>query len=291
MERVRRLARLWDWLPAFRAAAESEQVTAASRTLSVSPSAVSRTLKLLEADLGRSLFDRRGRSITLNPAGEVLLAAVRTAMRTLDEALSVMAEEQFVGPVMIASVEPLTSACVAPALQDLMRLHPGVTPQLSVAAPADVVAALLRGDVDVAFLHEAVDDPHVALTPLGHMPLSVFATPAHSAVGEKRLSGHAFVALSPNPRGVSRDGWPAGLPRRVAAEVDGFASAAALCAHGGWLAVLPDVLAADYPVVRVRGPKLTPLPLFAVFREHLPFGGRAEAVVSAVAGRLAARGE
>src|SRR5688572_4700021 len=88
VERLRRLATLWNYLPGFRAVAESQHLPTASHLLFVSPSALSRTIRLLEEDLGRSLFDRVGRNIELNAAGRRLLSGVRDAMRLVDEVLA-----------------------------------------------------------------------------------------------------------------------------------------------------------------------------------------------------------
>ena len=40
--------RIWNWLPAFRAVAETEHLPTASDLLHVTPSALSRTIRLLE---------------------------------------------------------------------------------------------------------------------------------------------------------------------------------------------------------------------------------------------------
>ncbi len=84
----RRQAALWGWLPAFRATAETGSLSAAARMLEVSPSAVSRSLKLLEEEIGEALFDRvEGSALRLNPAGVKLFTQVRTAMRLVDDGL------------------------------------------------------------------------------------------------------------------------------------------------------------------------------------------------------------
>lgn len=84
----RRQAALWGWLPAFRATAESGSLSAAARMLEVSPSAVSRSLRLLEEELGEVLFDRvEGTALRLNAAGTKLFTQVRAAMRLVDDGL------------------------------------------------------------------------------------------------------------------------------------------------------------------------------------------------------------
>lgn len=74
-------------LPAFRAAARLQNLRAAAEELHLTHSAVSQQIKLLEAQLGFSLFDRRGRSLVLNAAGAALQRAVEPALDRLDEGL------------------------------------------------------------------------------------------------------------------------------------------------------------------------------------------------------------
>ena len=124
MERFKRLTSLWAWLPTFRAVAEEQHVSRAARQLGVSPSAVSRMLGLLEDDIGQPLFNRVGRRIQLNAAGEHLLSGVRSAMRLVDESLSLVAGSQFVGAVVVSSAEPVTRGFLLPALDELREAHP-----------------------------------------------------------------------------------------------------------------------------------------------------------------------
>ncbi|HEY7516551.1 MAG TPA: LysR family transcriptional regulator, partial [Vicinamibacteria bacterium] len=58
----------------FRAVAEERSFTRAAGRLHVSQSAVSRQVKLLEEELGETLV-RRGRRLSLTPAGDLLLGA------------------------------------------------------------------------------------------------------------------------------------------------------------------------------------------------------------------------
>ena len=74
-------------LPAFRAVARLENLRAAAEELSLTHSAVSQQIKLLEEQLGFVLFDRRGRRIALNAAGAALLRAVEPALAQLDDGM------------------------------------------------------------------------------------------------------------------------------------------------------------------------------------------------------------
>src|SRR5262245_9460417 len=88
MPRFRRVADVWNWLPAFRAVAEHESIHAAAAALCLSPSALSRTVRLLEDALGVRLFERLGNRLKLTSIGEQLLSIARDAMRRVDDGLS-----------------------------------------------------------------------------------------------------------------------------------------------------------------------------------------------------------
>src|SRR5246127_3047369 len=72
-------------LTAFRSVAELQNLRAAAETLHLTHSAVSQQIRGLEEQLGFELFDRRGRRVVLNPAGEALLRSVQTALSQLDD--------------------------------------------------------------------------------------------------------------------------------------------------------------------------------------------------------------
>ncbi len=72
-------------LPTFRTVAALGSLRAAAEELHLTHSAISQQLKLLEEQLGFVVFDRRGRRVVLNAAGEALLRAVEPALAQLEE--------------------------------------------------------------------------------------------------------------------------------------------------------------------------------------------------------------
>ena len=78
-------------LPAFRAVAEMQNLRAAAESLHLTHSAVSQQLRGMEAQLGFQLFERRGRRVVLNPAGQALLRSVQAALATLDDGVQAAA--------------------------------------------------------------------------------------------------------------------------------------------------------------------------------------------------------
>ena len=78
-------------LTAFRAVAELENLRAAAESLHLTHSAVSQQIRGLEDQLGFALFERRGRRVVLNPAGQALLRSVQAALATLDDGVQAAA--------------------------------------------------------------------------------------------------------------------------------------------------------------------------------------------------------
>ena len=72
-------------LPTFVAVAQLQNLRAAADQLSLTHSAVSQQIGVLEDRLGFKLFDRRGRRVVLNAAGEALLGSVAPALQRIQE--------------------------------------------------------------------------------------------------------------------------------------------------------------------------------------------------------------
>ena len=72
-------------LPTFVAVAKHQNLRVAAEELSLTHSAVSQQLAGLEDRLGFKLFDRRGRRVVLNAAGEALLGSIAPALERIQE--------------------------------------------------------------------------------------------------------------------------------------------------------------------------------------------------------------
>ncbi|HEU5397262.1 MAG TPA: LysR family transcriptional regulator [Verrucomicrobiae bacterium] len=71
-------------LRVFSAVAESGSLVVAAGKVHLTPSAISHSLKSLETDLGCRLFERVGKRMVLNQAGEQLLAHIQGPLSALD---------------------------------------------------------------------------------------------------------------------------------------------------------------------------------------------------------------
>jgi len=132
-------------------------LTAAARTLGMTPAAASATLKRPEAQLGTRLFERSTRAMRLTSQGQILLDYAQRAFELLDEGESQVAADRatLVGTVRVAASSDLTRTLLLPLFDEFMQAHPGLQLQLSVA---DRVLDVMRDEVDVAIRYGALAD-------------------------------------------------------------------------------------------------------------------------------------
>ncbi|HEY6498395.1 MAG TPA: LysR family transcriptional regulator [Streptosporangiaceae bacterium] len=131
-------------------------VTAAASALGYSAPAVSQQLAALEREVGLPLTERAGRGIALTPAATVLVAHTDALLAQLNSAEADLAElrDQVAGRVALAAFPSAATAVVAPAWTALSPAAPHIQLDLEVMEPEESLPAVLRGEVDIAVVHE-----------------------------------------------------------------------------------------------------------------------------------------
>jgi DNA-binding transcriptional LysR family regulator len=247
IDRLRRLIEFWNWLPAYRAVAETEHVRTAAERLRVSPSALSRSIGLLEENLGEQLFEREGRGIRLNRAGQEFLESLRAAMRLIEDGLKAVESNALAGTFYVAIPDNLFRLLLG-GLRSLQDEHPELKVQVIDNPNGGTNPMLARGHLDLAFTSnpEASDD--VVVEKFVETTNGVYCGTDHPLASEVRptveqIAAHSFVTYG---KDEARDSWPAETPRRIAMHVERLQSAVESTAFGGLLSILPDHVAAPY---------------------------------------------
>jgi len=115
-------------LTAFIAIADGRSFRAAARTLGVSPSALSHSMRGLEARIGVRLFNRTTRSVALTDAGEKLLRRVVPAIADLEDAVNDAASsrDRPSGSIRISASESAAKPIVRDVLPDFLVAYPDI---------------------------------------------------------------------------------------------------------------------------------------------------------------------
>jgi DNA-binding transcriptional LysR family regulator len=110
-------------LATFVRVAEDGDFSAAARTLSLTPSGVSKRIARLEDGLGRRLLQRSSRSMRLTPEGENFLEAARRVLSAMEEAKAVGSATS-TGTLRICCVPTFARYQLAPMIPAFRRLYP-----------------------------------------------------------------------------------------------------------------------------------------------------------------------
>jgi len=136
----------------LKAVAEAGSVRQASRDLNLSQSAITKSVQMLEAELGTKLLHRASHGVSTTAPGEALVARAGIIETELKNARNDIAriEGAITGDVRIC-VSPTTAINMVPkAIINMKRRRPDVNVQIEENVYPDNLAPLRRGEVDVA---------------------------------------------------------------------------------------------------------------------------------------------
>lgn len=250
---------------------EEANFTRAAARLHLAQPGLSAQIRQLERELGQQLLDRTGRSVTLTPVGEAVLpfaqAALEAAGRithTVDEFTGLLRGHVRVGLISGAAAEALDVAGVLAAFhQD----HPQVGISLTEDTSDHMLAALARGDLDIAMIGRTGADlgPDVGTeTVLDTGIVAAVATDDGRFGAElslDELCRHPLICLPPGTglRGMlERACAAADLTPDIAFEASAPPLLIDLAARGLGLAVIPELSQDEAAELGVRVLPLAP---------------------------------
>jgi LysR family glycine cleavage system transcriptional activator len=133
-------------LAAFEAAARLASFSKAAGELHVTPAAVSRHIGILEAWLGRPLFERRSRGVDLTAAGDAYRRECTAVFDRIAIATAQQLEEGRQRLLRVNALATFTMRWLIPRLSSFQSSNPGIEVRLTTSR--DPIPTV-RGDVDV----------------------------------------------------------------------------------------------------------------------------------------------
>jgi LysR family transcriptional regulator, benzoate and cis,cis-muconate-responsive activator of ben and cat genes len=157
----------------FLAVADELNLTRAAERLRLAPSPLSRRIRDLERELGTALFTRSSRGMALTAAGRALVPRAREIVRRVDRLPQEVAEPD--GPrVGAVGMAPDVAAPVRDAfLERLRTTHPHVAVRIRPGSSAELVRAVRRRDLDLAFVHGPTADAELRALRVDSRPCGV----------------------------------------------------------------------------------------------------------------------
>ncbi len=142
-----------DQLNYFLETAKHEHIGKASKILGISPSAISHSISSLEVEIGRSLFEKKGKNIFLTSHGKYFaenIGEILGKLNTLkDEVTADNIDHQ--GHYKIVATHVLSDLLVTPHLSKILSKYPKVSAEVYSLRSANVIKELINGHNDLGF--------------------------------------------------------------------------------------------------------------------------------------------
>lgn len=265
-----------DHLRAFLLVAREGGFSRAAEVFPTTQPTLSRQVRALEAELGRALFARRGRTVRLTDAGRALLPQARDLLARADALVARSRRREAdgagcAGELHLAAADSVVLARLPAVLRRLSARHPRLAVRLRTATTPEILAWVRAGSADAGLCMLPQAHPGLVLRPLWTDRFVAIA-PARHALAGRRAPVERFAR---EPQVTLRAGTlahqaqaaafhSAGLALVSQFEVDSFHQVLELVASGLGVGVVSAIEARDAlqrrRVARVRVAGLDGLP-------------------------------
>jgi DNA-binding transcriptional LysR family regulator len=236
----------------FVATAESGSVSGAALRLNISQSAVTESVRALEAQTGAMLFERSSKGVTLTYQGHQFLRHSRLILAAVADARRVLKTmpETVAGRLNLGVTSLVSGYFLADLLARFRRIFPNVTVRAVEDERSYVEHLIVNGELDIGLMIVSNLEDHDALEfetlvrsenrvwlPAGHYLL------AHDHIALATLNSEPLISLSIDemPLALAALWSHAGIKPNAGLTTSSVEAVRSLVATGAGLAVMPDM--------------------------------------------------
>ena len=167
-------------------------VSEAAETLFTSQPGISKQVKLLEDELGISIFERSGKRFTgLTEPGKVVLNIAERILREAENLKRASAEFATgdTGRLVLAATHTQARYALPLVVRDFVTQHPTVKLELHQGSPTQIAEWVVNGEADLGIATEALDQyPQLVTLPVRQWSHCVIAPEGHPILESQPLS-------------------------------------------------------------------------------------------------------
>jgi DNA-binding transcriptional LysR family regulator len=163
-------------LVAFVRVVEAGSFSAAARNTGTTPSAISKAIRRLEAELGVQLFRRSTRTLGLTPDGQAFFDRVASPVRDIEDSADAIRSGGGVhGRLRVSMPSELGRLLMGPITKTFMALHPQLELDLALS---DRHVDVIGEGYDVVFRVGTTVESELKMRTLARLEMSLVAAPA-----------------------------------------------------------------------------------------------------------------
>ncbi|CAI0730262.1 LysR substrate-binding domain-containing protein [Serratia entomophila] len=189
-------------LRTFESAARLRSFKLAAAELSVTPTAISHQIKVLEQQLGFVLFERLPRGVRLTEKGERLFAGVHGALLDVSGVLDALRPVPSAGSLCVSVTHSFAALWLVPRLGRFYQAYPHYLVRLE--ACAEVIDLQQDASVDIAVRYSRARYPALHQAARLEETFGVYAAPALSAAD---LQPPALIIVKWGDSALYETGW------------------------------------------------------------------------------------
>lgn len=163
----------------FKAVADWGNLNLAASKISISPSALSRSIKIIEEDLGHQIFNRTGRNIYINQDGKRFLKKVNNILNSYDDLFSEKDLVELSGVVRIGASHWLASRYIPKRIDKITSEYEQLSFETFSQDSNVSILKILAGDMDFALCFSPKDHDDIESITLHEGNLVLAANKKH----------------------------------------------------------------------------------------------------------------
>ena len=189
----------------FRSLAKTLQFTEAAREISISQSALSRSISKLEEELGHPLFNRDKKKITLTDTGQRFLMHVERGLEEIEEGREEIRnlDDPDSGIIRLSFIHSLGGHVLPMLISEFKEKHPRARFNLDQNSSAALAKGLMEGKSDLCLGTTMVNMEDLVWSYLYSEELFLTlpaddALAGRSAISLEEIENRPFITLKPN---------------------------------------------------------------------------------------------
>lgn len=245
----------WQQFEYFQTLARMQHVTHAAETLSISQSALSRSIARFEEEIGVPLFDRQGRSIRLNKYGHIFLKHVDNMMKEFDEGKQEIKDllDPDKGEVSLGFLHTLSTSHIPDLLASFRAHYPKINFRLGQGPSHNLIDQLQLGVFDLCLIAPMENTSPIVWRQLWNEELYVIVPKDHKYANRKNITleeiaDESFIHLKEGFSlriTIEKIFKEVGITPKITFEGEEADTVAGLVAAGLGISILPNLKGTD----------------------------------------------
>ena len=238
---------------------ESKNFAKTASAMHISPSALSRQIQKLEAEVGHPLFLRDNRSVELTPSGKKLLPVALNILAEWQNYHAQFSDQdnELKGEIRLFCSVTASYSHLPELLSEFRLRHPFIELKLLTGDPAQAIAKVLNDEADIAISAMPEHLPsRVEFEIISEIPLSVIAPSGVSNFAQElqqdppNWSEIPFIVPESGTARERANTWFKAMKIKptIYAQVSGHEAIVSMVALGCGVGIAPDVVINNSPV-------------------------------------------